>query len=197
MDEKTIQTYNRLANEYDAETAPFWGKFSRTFIEEFIKLTPGKVIDIGSGPGRDALILKQGGLDVVCLDASETMVSLCKRKGLRSVLGDFNEIPFENETFDGAWAYTSLLHIPKSEIEKPLKEIWRVLKANGIIGLGLIEGDMEGYKEIGGMNVPRWFSFYKKEEIEKLLSKNGFELLYFEQFKPKLKNYLNFIARKV
>ena len=195
MDKKTIQTYDRHAKEYDEETADFWKKFPRTFINEFIKLASGKVIDIGSGPGRDALILKDGGIDVVCLDASETMVNMTKEKRLSSVIGDFNDIPFENESFDGAWAYTSLLHVPKSEIEKPLGEIRRVLKPDGIFGLGLIEGETEGYKEIGGVNAARWFSFYTKEEVEKLLENNGFEILYFEQFKPRTKNYLNFIAK--
>ena len=46
------------------------------------------------------------------------------------------------------------------------------------------------------MDLPRWFSFYKKEEIEDLLAANGFETVYFEEFRPNTKNYLNFIARK-
>ena len=73
----------------------------------------------------------------------------------------------EKETFDGIWAYTSLLHVPKSEIEKPLLEIRRVLKNDGIFGLGMIEGKTEGYRESSGVNMPRWFSFYEKPEIEK------------------------------
>ncbi|KKS44992.1 MAG: hypothetical protein UV10_C0036G0001, partial [Candidatus Azambacteria bacterium GW2011_GWA1_42_19] len=32
MDNKTIQTYNRFAKEYDEETADFWEKFPKTFI---------------------------------------------------------------------------------------------------------------------------------------------------------------------
>ena len=196
MDKKTIQTYDQLAKEYDEETAPFWEIFPRTFIDRFIELAKGKILDVGSGPGRDALILKQGGLDVICLDASETMVKLSQEKGLKSILGDFSSMPFENESFDGAWAYTSLLHVPKSDVEKPLSEIRRVLKPGGILGLGLIEGETEGYKEIGGVNAERWFSFYTKDEIEELIRDNGFEILHFEQFKPKSKNYLNFIAKK-
>ena len=110
--------------------------------------------------------------------------------------GDFNKLPFENETFDAVWAYTSLLHVPKAEVDKPIDEIKRVLKDKGILGLGLIEGDTEEYKESSGVNMPRWFSFYKKDEIESILKNHGFEQLYFEEFKPGSKNYLNFIYRK-
>jgi ubiquinone/menaquinone biosynthesis C-methylase UbiE len=197
MDEKTIQTYNLMAKEYDEETSGFWQDFPSQIIDQFCKYLNGEgnVLNIGSGPGRDGLILKQKGLDVVCLDASESMIDLCKEKGLESVVGDFNNIQFSDKEFDGVWAYTSLLHVSKESIEKSMSEIVRVLKNGGIFGLGLMEGDFNDYRESSGVNKPRWFSFYKKEEVEKWLEKFNFEILYFDEFKPTSKNYLNFVAR--
>ncbi|MFA6338752.1 MAG: class I SAM-dependent methyltransferase [Candidatus Paceibacterota bacterium] len=195
MDAKTIKTYNQTAKEYDDETIDFWDRFPKIFFDKFAELVKGKVLDVGSGPGRDGLILKQKGLEVVCLDASEVMVKFCEEKGLKAVLGDFNDLPFENDSFDGVWAYTSLLHIPKAEISQPIEEIKRVLKDGGIFGIGMIEGETEGYRESSGINMPRWFSFYTKLEIEELFQKHGFEIVYFNQFKPGSKNYLNFIAK--
>ena len=196
MDPKTIQTYDELAKEYDAETSDFWDTFPRAIIDRFTKLTNGRVLDVGSGPGRDGLILQSAGLDVVCLDASKEMAKLSKERGLTTVIGDFNALPFQNETFDGVWAYTSLLHVPKSQIDISLSEIHRVLKPSGIFGLGLIEGEGEYYRESSGIDKPRWFSFYTKTEIEDLLKKHGFDIVYFEVFKPRSKNYLNFISKK-
>jgi len=185
-----------MAKEYDDETIDFWQRFPRTFLDKFAELVQGKVLDVGSGPGRDGLLLKEKGLEVICLDASEAMIKLCKEKRLESMLGDFTAMPFEDNYFDGAWAYTSLLHIPKADVPKAFNEISRVLKDDGILGLGLIEGEKEEYRESSGVNMPRWFSFYTKEEIEKMLEKHNFNVLYFEQFKPRSKNYLNFIAQK-
>ena len=196
MDPKTIQTYDELAKEYDTETSDFWDTFPRTIIDRFTELTNGRVLDVGSGPGRDGLILQNAGLDVVCLDASKEMAKLSKERGLTTVIGDFNALPFQNETFDGVWAYTSLLHVPKSQIDISLSEIHRVLKPSGIFGLGLIEGEGEYYRESSGIDKPRWFSFYTKTEIEDLLKKHGFDIVYFEVFKPRSKNYLNFISKK-
>lgn len=199
MDPKTIKTYNKLAKEYDEETVDFWENFPRAFFDKFAELTKakGKVLDVGSGPGRDGLLLKEKGLEVICLDASETMVKACQEKGLEAVEADFAKIPFEAKTFDGVWAYTSLLHVPKSEVEKGIQEVARVLKGGGILGLGMIEGEGEGYRETSGVGEPRWFSFYGKQELEELLQANGFRIVYFEEFKPRSKNYLNFIAVKV
>jgi ubiquinone/menaquinone biosynthesis C-methylase UbiE len=197
MDKQTIDTYNKRAKEYDNETVDFWNLFPRTFLDTFIGLSGKEIIDVGSGPGRDGLLLKQAGKEITCVDASEEMVKLSEERGLRSVLADFNDLPFENESFDGAWSYTALLHIPKKTIGTPLKEIARVLKPHGFFALGLIEGETELYKESPGVDMPRWFSYYQKDEVLNLCRKHGFELVYFETFKPRSNNYLNFIFKKV
>ncbi|MGE5298243.1 MAG: class I SAM-dependent methyltransferase, partial [Acidobacteriaceae bacterium] len=189
-----------LSDAYDTEVESFWEIMPSTFINKFAELAGKKVLDVGSGSGRDALILKKKRLEVVCLDASKAMIDLCWKRGLQGVIGDFSELPFEDASFDSAWAYTSLLHVPKAEVASPLKEIYRILKPGGMLGLGMIEGDWEGYYESSDMKLPRWFSFYKREELEGLLKKGGFELVYFEVFqagKSRKKNYLNFIAKKI
>lgn len=196
MDKVTIDTYNRTALDYDVETAGFWDLFPRTIIDTFANLVHGRVLDVGSGPGRDGILLQQEGIDVTCLDASEAMVALSKDRGLKSIVGDFCTLPFPSESFAGVWAYTALLHVPKTEIGAVLSEIHRVLTKGGVFGLGLIEGNEEKYRESSGVHLPRWFTYYQKDEVENLLRTHGFTLVYFEQFKPASKNYLNFISRK-
>ncbi len=196
MDQKTIDAYNELAKAYDEETSDFWERFPRTFLDRFAGLAEGTILDVGSGPGRDALILHRRGFKVTCLDASAAMVALSKEKGLESIAADFGAMPFADASFDNVWAYTSLLHVPKADIAKPLGEIRRVMKPQGYFALGLIEGDGELYRESSGMGKPRWFSFYQKEEIENLLKAHGFEMIHFESFLPGSKRYLNFISQK-
>jgi ubiquinone/menaquinone biosynthesis C-methylase UbiE len=141
-------------------------------------------------------VLQEAGLQVMCLDASQAMVDLATERGLNAVLGDLLQLPFKNESFDSVWAYTSLLHVSKMEIGQALNEIHRVLKPGGIFGLGLIEGEGESYRESTKVTAPRLFSYYQKEEVERLLIEHGFEIRYFETFKPRSKNYLNFISQK-
>lgn len=197
MDQQTIDTYNKMAREYDNETVDFWEQFPRTFLDKFIELSGKKIADVGSGPGRDGLLLQQAGKDVICIDASESMVKLSSERGLHSVLAVFDNLPFENCSFDGVWSYTALLHTPKKSIDTPLEEISRILKHSGIFALGLIEGNTEEYKESSGVDMPRWFSFFQKDEIINLCNNHNFELIYFETFKPRSKNYLNFIFKKL
>jgi len=195
MDQQTIDTYNQLATEYDDETTDFWERFPPTFLDEFIQRSGKTVLDVGSGPGRDGLLLQQAGKEVTCLDASETMVRLSSERGLTSVLGDFNALPFADAQFDAVWSYTALLHVPKVSVGTALDEIRRVLKSGGIFALGLIEGEGEQYRESRGVSKPRLFTYFQKEEVENLCKEHGFEALYFESFKPGSRNYLNFIFR--
>ncbi len=198
MDKRTIHTYNLLAKKYDQDTADFWTKFPVGFIEKFAKeVNGGFVLDVGSGPGRDALILKKHNLDVICLDASKEMVNLTIQKELPTIKADFLKIPFNNKSFSGVWAYTSLLHIPKKDLKKALKEINRVLIYNGVLGLGMIEGEKQLYRKSSDISQPRLFAYYKKQELEKTLQSLGFEILHYLEFQPGTKKYLNFLARKI
>ena len=186
-----------MAKEYDDETIDFWNQFPRTFLDKFVELSGDKIINVGSGPGRDGLLLQQANKEVICIDASEAMVKLSSQRGLHSVVADFGDLPFEDRTFDGVWSYTALLHAPKKSVINALKEISRILKPSGIFALGLIEGNTEEYKKSSGIDMFRWFSFYQKDEVIDLCKQHGFTLVYFETFKPASKNYLNFIFQKL
>lgn len=196
MDFQTIQTYNRLAKEYDDETADFWDKFPRDFVGRFAELSSGIVLDVGAGPGRDAELLRNAGKTVVCFDASKSMVEMCKAKGFDAVVGDFNHLPFKDGVFAGVWAYTSLIHVPAYEAERALKEIKRVLVPQGVLALGLIEGAGEEYKETAGVKGARWFSYYAEHDAIDLLEEQGFEVISHERYQPRTSVYLHVIARK-
>jgi len=195
-DQQTIDTYNKLALEYDNEVIEFWEHFPRTFISKFAECSGPNVLSVGSGTARDALLLKDAGKIVVCVDASEAMVRISSERGFKSHVADFNSLPFESGSFDAVWAFTSLLHIPKAEINTAFQEIRRVLKTSGILILGFIEGTTEEYKTSSGVQSPRLFSLYKKEEVDSLCERHGFKFIYLEEYKPRSKNYLNFIVQK-
>jgi ubiquinone/menaquinone biosynthesis C-methylase UbiE len=197
MDKITIDTYNKMSEEYDKETADFWDRFPEEVFKYFIEHCKGKrILDLGSGPGRDALILKEIGFDVICLDASQKMVEICQSKGLQTVQADLMSIPFADKEFDGVWAYTSLLHISKNKIDKALIEIKRVLKDGGVFGLGMIEGEEELYRHSSGVSMPRFFAYYQEKELQDKLYEHGFKMIYFHAFKPRTKRYLNYICIK-
>ena len=122
------------------------------------------------------------------------MVTLCRERGLIALEGDILSLPCTNDSFAGVWAYTSLLHIPKADMPRALTEIRRVLTREGVLGLGMIEGDGEEYRHNLGAGFPRLFAYYQKHELEELLKTNGFTVQYFDTILPGSRKYLHCIC---
>lgn len=189
---ETIESYDRYHQVYDAETTEFWDKFPKKIIKEFInKLQGKKVLDLGSGPGRDAKLLRDNNIEVLCFDASEQMIKRTKELGFESILGDMNKLDFSDKSFDGVWAFTSLLHITEIQMRKVLEKIHKVLKPGGILFLGMIDGEFEG--EVVRENMPgakRYFHFYTDKQLKSILEDTGFKFEYQNRYIPHSKSYI-------
>jgi SAM-dependent methyltransferase len=189
----TIETYNKYAQIYDKEVIEFWGNFPESFIDKFVSLLPGKrILDLGSGSGRDAMLLQSRGLEVVCLDASEAMVEITTKLGFESRLANFSELEFPPTSFDGVWAYMSLIHIPKDETKRVATRIHALLAPKGAFAVGTIKGDSAGMVERKTMpGVARYFKNYSKAELRQLIEPLGFSFQYEVDYQPRNSVYLN------
>lgn len=94
-----------------------------------------KVLEVGCGPGVDLVGFALCGADVSAIDLSSKSVELAKNnlkafwcKGNVAV-GDAENLPFEDNTFDFAWSWGVLHHTP--DTAKAVNEIRRVLKPWG------------------------------------------------------------------
>ncbi len=116
--------YDSYAKKFEDLTEDYLLKYILEDAKLFIANLPGEdILDLGSGPGRDSLYFKQNGLNPLCLDISSEMVNLCLQKGLRAEVGDLENLSFNDNYFDGVWAYTSLLHVPKNVFPVVLDKI--------------------------------------------------------------------------
>ncbi len=195
--QETKALYDKYATEYKEKTLDYIEKYIKEDFDLFLQNLKGKkILDLGSGPGRDSIKFKQQSFHPVCIDISKAMVELCKNKGLEAYEMDMKNLDFEDASFDGVWAYTSLLHFPKSKIKNVLKKIYDILKIEGIFYLGMKAGNSEGFEENKRYpNHKRYFSLYTKEEIEKLLT--NFESLHFSKVEIDSNHiYMNFLCRK-
>jgi ubiquinone/menaquinone biosynthesis C-methylase UbiE len=87
-----------------------------------------KILDIGCGPGVFEKELCD--FDIVGIDSSSEMVSGARRLSEnRFVIGEAEELPFDDASFDGAFFVASLAFI--SDYKKAFDEAMRVLKKGG------------------------------------------------------------------
>ncbi|MBI2106005.1 class I SAM-dependent methyltransferase [Candidatus Woesearchaeota archaeon] len=129
------------------------------------------------------------------MDLSVEMLKLCRNKNPRIVLADLENLPFLDSKFDGILAYTSLLHIPKSEFPKALENIRRLLRTSGLFYIGMKEGDFEGFIE--SKNYPgkkRFFSLYRDKDIREHLGKH-FNIIHHSWNYAGNDLFLNYLCR--
>lgn len=165
--EKTVESYNKHAKEFSGKFQGLMDLERRGEFQEFIDLVHGKkILDLGCGSGDHSFYFKSRGFDVISADISEEMIKICKEKGLNTVLMDIENIEFEDSSFDGIWAVTSLLHVPQSKIPGVVKNLNRILKDKGILYVCVKEGKNEKMVRDESADTERFFSFWSKEEMK-------------------------------
>ncbi|MCX6748511.1 MAG: class I SAM-dependent methyltransferase [Candidatus Pacearchaeota archaeon] len=190
--------YNRYCKKYEKRTNNYSKKFLALDIDLFLKSLPGKnILDLGCGPGRDSQIFKNKGFHPLCLDISEGMLDLCRKKSLKTIKMNFENLKL-NDKFDGIWSYTSLTTISKELAKTVIQKVRLMLNDNGIFYLGVIEGNFEGWKKPDKKyNLPRYVSRYSFNEILNMCK--NFELVYFRKItkeQSERNTYLNFMFKK-
>jgi hypothetical protein len=84
------------------------------------------------------------------------------------VVGRLEELVYSH-SFEAVWACASLLHIPKSLLPDVLRRLHKALVRNGVLFASVQEGVGEKTSADG-----RFFSFYERPEIMRLVEAAGF-----------------------
>ena len=184
--EKSKNYFNKTANNYHQDHD---GVFVKPMYENLLKLvmeeTPNTMLDLGCGTGylikeiKKQLDCKACGLDISeeMLKEAKKNISDCDYK-----LGDSENIPWEDNSFDLVLCSASFHHYPHPE--KVLDEIKRVLKTNGVLILGdptmpivlrQIFNLFIKYSESGDYRI------YDKNEMNELLNMSGFKLIEYKK----------------
>lgn len=175
--ERNLKTYEQIASEYSkANYSAFWIKEFDRF-KSFVVGT--KIIDIGCGAGRDAVVFVENGFEYTGVDASPAMLEIAKKRAPAAEFRrmDFFDLGFPDETFDGFWAVASFLHVPKKELLKLMLEAGRVLKQGGVGFISLkqrtemSEGVIQ--QKRFGATISRYFAFYRRNEFRKYIIESG------------------------
>jgi SAM-dependent methyltransferase len=126
----------------------------------------GKVLDIGCGIG-DMLSYRQ---NTVGLDVNPLNVTFCQKRELEAHIMKPDVIPFGDESFDSVLLDNVLEHIERPSLL--FKEIRRVLKADGILLIGV--PGIKGYESDDDHKV-----FYDEKKLLALAQKNHFNVNQF------------------
>jgi ubiquinone/menaquinone biosynthesis C-methylase UbiE len=97
-----------------------------------VEARPARVLEVGCGWGELAeWLARDTAAQVVAVDLSERMVELARARGVDAQVGDVQELPFADGSFDVAVAAWMLYHVP--DLDRGISELARVLRPGGIL----------------------------------------------------------------
>jgi len=156
-------------------------KTRKDYIEPFIKYTRkgGVVLVVGCGTGRDLKVLREAGFRYLGVDSSKGM--LAEAVSSRNVDGpvlctDLESLDLADCSFDGILIDSAIEHIRKSDVDDILEKLYKSLKKGGILLLRFRLGDGRVF-EVEDVVGTRYFTSYKREESQKMVNSNGFEVI--------------------
>lgn len=108
---------------------------------------PVRILDAGSGSGRDSLAFRLLGHKVEAFDASTAMVAATRdHAGVQARQMRFEEFAWAHP-FEGIWACASLLHVAEADLPEVINRLAAHLTPGGALYLSFKLGTGERFKD--------------------------------------------------
>ena len=142
--------------------------------DEFVRLLAEEarttLLEVGTGPGRDAIAFVAAGIALTGVDLSAEHVRLARRAGVDVLQASVVDMPFADRSFDAVWTMSTLLHVPNADFDTAMSEIARVVQPGAPIAVGLWGGpDSEGPNERDTIRPPRFFSIRSDDRLRSMI----------------------------
>ena len=160
----TINYYNQNAENFIANTQ---NADMHPTQERFLRLLDANtsILDFGCGSGRDTKYFLEKGYQVTATDGSAEICRLASEfTGIEVKEMLFQELDTMNQ-YDGIWACSSILHLPKKELLPVIQKMCEALKDNGIIYTSFKYGDFEGERK------GRYFTDFTEKTFREVVEK--------------------------
>jgi|AACY02.3.fsa_nt_gi Trans-aconitate methyltransferase len=172
-DSQTIALYDARAADYAARLGAI-PEENAAFLRFAAALPPGRVLDLGCGPGTWSAAFLARGLTVDAWDASQGMVDAARAQGVRARVATFDDLKSAN-AYAGIWANFSLVHAQRAALPRHLGAIARALQPAGVLHLGMKTGTGAARDSLG-----RLYTYVTEAELQTLVTGAGLSVLQSE-----------------
>ena len=185
---KEFPSWDDYYKENDVEKMPWYEKDLDLDLKEEIELKnlhSGKFLDLGTGPGTQAMQISNLGFDVTGSDLSNSAIERAKKlyPNTSYIVDDILNSKFLDNAFDYILD-RGVFHIFEQEkIPDYLRQIKRILKKNGILFLKCMSVEEKNLEDEKGPFL------YSKKQIKEIFE-NNFEIesirdsVYYGTIKP-------------
>jgi ubiquinone/menaquinone biosynthesis C-methylase UbiE len=152
----------------------------RAFLDAFAeRCAGGTIIDLGCGPGHVAHYLAGKGATVEGIDLSPEMIDEARTAypDLAFRTGDMFALPLADRSVAGIAAFYAIVHLRTEELEAPMREMHRVLRAGGLAAIAFHAGSEQLHvDELFGCPTSLDFMLHPPDAVIAALVAAGFTL---------------------
>jgi SAM-dependent methyltransferase len=144
----------------------------REFIERHLTIRPGRVLDLGCGPGHLTAHLRSRGVDTAGIDLVPAFIAHARAAHPEGDyrLGSLRSLDAGDDSIAGILAWYSLIHLPPADLDAALDEFRRVLAPGGTLVAGFVHGEELGPFDHKVTTAYRW----PVDEFSARLARAGF-----------------------
>ncbi|OJU87543.1 hypothetical protein BGO17_00920 [Candidatus Saccharibacteria bacterium 49-20] len=171
---QTLATYNTKVQTYiDTSPSEVFGPLQVWIDVNLDALSKdARILEIGSGTGKDAKYIVSKGYSMELTDASQGFIDHLRSEGLEARL--LNAIEDDlGKNYDMIFADAVFLHFTEPELRLVLRKVHTALNSTGRLAFTLKAGEGEE-STTRKMDGPRYFHFWLEDEITQILKETGF-----------------------
>jgi SAM-dependent methyltransferase len=180
----TVRAYDASAADYRDRTIDLPDPVVAAIARFAAVLPPGaRVLEIGSGGGRDARALEEAGLRVRRTDVTPGFVEMLRAEGYEADLvdpltDDLTDPVAPGAPYPAIWANACLLHVRREDLPTVLGRLAEATERDGLLYATVKEGDGEGWSVHGNVTSPRLFTYWREEPLREVLDATGWSVAH-------------------
>lgn len=212
---KTLAVYDKTAHLYLESSIkhdkldPAKVQKKREKLENLIKISfsslpeGSKIFEIGSADGANSKFIESLGFNITASDIADDFIKATKSQGIHTI--KFNALEDEfPEKYSGIFCWRVLVHFTKEDALTLIQKVYNSLEKNGIFIFNAINRDTkntdEEWVDFEGeyhMGVERYYSYFRKEELDSMIDKVGFKIYdFFKQGGDNNDKWLVYVLKK-
>jgi SAM-dependent methyltransferase len=189
----TMASYEAGAEVYRQQSSPPAAQV-RAYLDQLADLVDaGTVLEIGSGPGRDAAYLESRGPRVIRTDAVNAFVELLRADGYPARLLDVR-VDDLGGPYDAVLADAVLLHLSRAQFVDLSARARDAVADHGVLAFTVKEGDGDRWSH-AKLGLPRHFTYWRETDVRRALENTGWRVLSLEHVIGRVEPWLFVLAR--
>ena len=192
----TLAAYEQGVDAYVGASNATLHPAYESFLRDVVSLLPtgSRMLELGSGPGDDALFFETQGLCVQRTDGTRAFVERLRSHGYPAELLDVTTDDFGGP-FDVVFANAVLLHLTVDDFDTVLAKARQAVHPGGLMVFTVKEGDGAEWTT-AKLDKHRYFTYWREPAMRAHLLAAGWTVVSLEQVQGRLEPWLCLICRR-